>query len=127
GGASGALGGLIGAAFSDGAADAARAGLLDGAVGGAVGGVGGVVVKARHAAVAARALQDAAKLGIGTRAVVAEGLTDLAQGAWPAVLVEGKVYVARFHAEAWRLAGRGPVQKYGMVVLDAAGRVLGWK
>lgn len=51
----------------------------------------------------------------------------LSAGTYPALLVNGTVYVARFHSIAWEMAGKLPDQKYGMVVIDAAGRVLEWK
>ena len=70
----------------------------------------------------------AAGTGIGTTAVVAPGLTPGV--AYPALLIDGTVYVARFHAVAYELAGGaaacGTVQKYGMVILDATGKVIQW-
>lgn len=60
---------------------------------------------------------------IGTRALVAPGL---GAGTWPALIVGGRVYIARFHNIAWEAAGRGTVQAYGMAVIDAAGRVIRW-
>ena len=66
----------------------------------------------------------AAELGIGSKAVMATGL---GAGTWPALLVNGKVYVARFHEIAWQMSARGEVQKYGMAIIDASGRVVGWK
>jgi RHS repeat-associated protein len=66
----------------------------------------------------------AATLGIGSQAVVSPGL---GAGVWPALLVNGTVYVARFHQVAWEMANHGEVQKYGMVIIDAAGKVIGWR
>jgi len=75
-----------------------------------------------------------AGLGIGTQATVeplfAQWLIQTAgslAGIWPAIMVGGQVYVARFHNVAWEMAGRGEVQKYAFVILDAAGKVVGWK
>ena len=66
----------------------------------------------------------ASALGIGSQAVVQSGL---GAGSWPAIMVNGQVYVARFHCIAWELAGkRGVETKYGFATIDAAGKVLGW-
>ena len=66
----------------------------------------------------------ATQLGIGAQAVVAPGLSS---GAYPALLINGTVYVARFHDIAWRMAGRAePVAKYGIAIIDATGKVVGW-
>ncbi len=66
----------------------------------------------------------AGELGIGSTAVVAEGL---GAGSYPAILVNGTVYVARFHEIAWQLAGRAePIVKYGIAIIDATGKVIGW-
>jgi len=68
-----------------------------------------------------------ATLGVGTTAVVGPGL---GAGTWPALLIDGVVYVHRFHVLAAELAGGaascGPVQKYGMAIIDATGKVIGW-
>ena len=64
-----------------------------------------------------------AALGIGTRAVVARGL---GAGTWPALMIGGRVYVARFHDIAWRMGGSRRVQKWGFVIIDETGKVIGW-
>ena len=66
----------------------------------------------------------AGELGVGTTAVVAEGL---GAGSYPALLINGTVYVGRFHEIAWQLAGRAePIAKYGIAIIDATGKVIGW-
>lgn len=66
----------------------------------------------------------AAELGIGTQAVVAPGL---GAGSYPGLLINGTVYVARFHEIAWQMAGRAePIAKYGIAIVDATGKVIGW-
>jgi hypothetical protein len=84
--------------------------------------------RAARAAQVAQALLSEAELNemvAGTQAVVAEGL---GAGTHPAIVVEGVVYVARFHVIAWGLAGQAATQQgYGMAVIDSAGKVLGWK
>jgi hypothetical protein len=66
----------------------------------------------------------AAEFGIGTHAVVAPGL---GSGSYPGLLIGSTVYVARFHEVAWEMAGRAePVVKYGIAVIDATGKVIGW-
>jgi RHS repeat-associated protein len=69
----------------------------------------------------------AAAMGVGTTAVVGPGL---GPGTYPALLINGVVYVHRFHVLALELAGgtaaSGAVQKYGMVIIDASGKVIGW-
>jgi len=62
-------------------------------------------------------------LGIGSQAVVTGGL---GAGTYPALIVDGTVYVARFHNIAWQAAGYGAETKYGMAIIDAAGIVIGW-
>ena len=76
------------------------------------------------AAAGAASAGEAAALGIGTQAVVAPGL---GAGVWPALMVNGTVYVARFHVVAWEMAQHAQETKYGMVIIDAAGKVIGWK
>jgi RHS repeat-associated protein len=86
-----------------------------------VAGYGGVVVFGGGAAAGAGA---AGGLGIGTQAWVAPGL---GAGTWAGIMVNGQVYAARFHDIAWRAAGRcEPIQKYGMVIIDSTGKVIGW-
>lgn len=64
------------------------------------------------------------ELGIGTQAVVAPGL---GAGSYPGLLINGTVYVARFHEIAWQVAGRAePIVKYGIAIVDATGKVIGW-
>jgi len=59
---------------------------------------------------------------VGSQAIVAARLP---AGIYTALVVNGKVYVARFHHEAWRLAGRkGIEQFYGIAEIDATGKVL---
>jgi hypothetical protein len=62
-------------------------------------------------------------LGIGTQAVV---VGELGAGTYPALIVDGTVYVARFHNVAWQAANYGTETKYGMAIIDAAGKVIGW-
>ncbi len=73
------------------------------------------------------AVAGGAGLGIGTTAVVGPGL---GAGTYPALLIDGVVYVHRFHVLAAELAGGasacGTVQKYGMAVIDATGKVIEW-
>jgi RHS repeat-associated protein len=68
-----------------------------------------------------------AALGIGTTAVVGSGL---GAGTYPALLINGVVYVHRFHVLALELAGgaaaAGNVTKYGIAIIDATGTVIGW-
>jgi hypothetical protein len=46
-------------------------------------------------------------------------------GTYTALVVDGKVYVARFHIVAWELAGKkGTIQFYGSAEIDAAGKVV---
>jgi hypothetical protein len=43
------------------------------------------------------------------------------------MVVNGTVYVARMHNEAWNLAGRCPlsqIQRYGQAVIDKSGKVI---
>jgi hypothetical protein len=48
----------------------------------------------------------------------------LPAGVRPALVIDGKVYVARKHSEAWALAGkRGVEQFYGFAEIDATGKV----
>jgi RHS repeat-associated protein len=64
---------------------------------------------------------------IGTQAAVTPGL---GAGTWPAIITNGQVYVAQFHLVAYQMAGgplRGPTQWEGFAVIDAAGRVLGFR
>jgi len=58
---------------------------------------------------------------VGTQAVVATGL---GAGTYPALVVNGTVYVARFHNVAWQLAGYGTETFYGLATIDALGRVI---
>ena len=59
---------------------------------------------------------------IGSTAVVAPHLP---AGTYPALVVDGTVYVARFHHVAWALAGRTGVETfYGFATVNAAGKVL---
>ena len=63
----------------------------------------------------------AATVGVGSTAVVAPGL---GAGSYPALLINGTVYVARFHSVAFGMAGGVATGKYGMVVIDCSGKVL---
>jgi len=110
--------GQIGALAVSAVAGAAAGGLAIAGAGGAAAG-GGAAAAGGGAA--------AASLGVGSQAVVAPGLAAQAGVWYPALLVNGTVFVARFHAVAWEMASNGQVQKYGMVMLDAAGKVIGWK
>jgi len=110
---------------------AAEHGLWGGVPAGALGGMGAAAQSAEvlaagqriaSGAITAAATADAG-VGVGTQAVLAPGLSE---GTWPALLVDGKVYAARFHNIAWDLAGRGNVQKYGMAIIDETGKVVGW-
>lgn len=59
---------------------------------------------------------------IGAQAVVAPGL---GAGTYPALIIDGIPYVARFHIVAWELAGKTGVETfYGAATIDAAGRVI---
>ena len=58
---------------------------------------------------------------VGSTAVVATGL---GAGTYPALVVNGTVYVARFHNVAWQLAGYGTETFYGLATIDALGRVI---
>ncbi len=60
---------------------------------------------------------------VGSQAIVAPGL---GAGPWPALVVNGRVFVARFHDLAWQASGRGFVQAYGAVVIDSTGKVIRW-
>jgi hypothetical protein len=56
--------------------------------------------------------------------VVAPGL---GAGTYCGLEVNGVVYVARAHVVCWEMAGQtGVVGKYGIVIIDAAGKVIGW-
>ena len=66
----------------------------------------------------------AASGGVGTVAVDAGG--GLGAGTWPAIMKGGIVYYARMHSVAWAAAGAGAIQKYGMAIIDATGKVIGW-
>jgi RHS repeat-associated protein len=62
--------------------------------------------------------------GVGTTAVTTPFLPE---GIHAAIMINGTVYVARFHNLAWDLAGRcGQIQIYGMVEIDKAGKVIRW-
>jgi len=44
---------------------------------------------------------------------------------YAALVIDGKVYVGRFHITAWDLAGKkGVEQFYGSAEIDAAGKVV---
>jgi hypothetical protein len=58
---------------------------------------------------------------IGTQAVV---VGPLGAGTYPALVVNGTVYVARFHVLAWEAAGKGAEIFYGLATIDAAGNVI---
>jgi hypothetical protein len=59
---------------------------------------------------------------VGKQAVVSP---QLKAGTYPALVVDGKVYVARMHITAWELAGtQGVEQFYGFAEIDAAGNVV---
>ena len=58
----------------------------------------------------------------GKQAVVSPHLK---AGTYPALVVDGEVYVARMHITAWELAGKqGVEQFYGFAEIDAAGNVV---
>jgi RHS repeat-associated protein len=139
----GAAGGLIAGCFfsppTDSFASGFGAGVVPGGVGGTIGGLavaGGIVYLVDHGVlppitpdIAGRVGEGVrtvapSSLGVGSRAVVAPGLR---AGEYPALLVDGRVYVARMHEVAWELAGRtGEVQKYGIAEIDDAGTVIRW-
>lgn len=49
----------------------------------------------------------------------------LRAGTYPALVVDGKIYVARMHLLAWELADRqGVEQFYGFAEIDATGTTL---
>jgi len=49
----------------------------------------------------------------------------LRAGTYPALVVDGKVHVARMHLLAWELSGRqGVEQFYGFAEIDATGTTL---
>ena len=59
---------------------------------------------------------------VGHQAVVAPHLP---AGTYTALVIDGKVYVARMHISAWELAGKkGVEQFYGSAEIDAAGKVV---
>ncbi|MDA1054788.1 MAG: hypothetical protein O3C40_30545 [Planctomycetota bacterium] len=59
---------------------------------------------------------------VGSTAVVAPGL---GAGTYPALVVNGTVYVARFHNIAWQLAGAtGTETFYGFATITASGQVI---
>jgi len=59
---------------------------------------------------------------VGRQAVTAPNLP---AGTFTALVVDGQVYVARFHSVGWQLAGRtGNVQYSGWAEIDGAGRIL---
>ena len=61
---------------------------------------------------------------IGSQATVP---AHLPANTWPALVVDGRVYVAGMHNDAWAAAGYNPnVQAYGFATIDAAGRVVRW-
>jgi len=66
-------------------------------------------------------------IGIGTQAVMPAGLP---AGGYPAILIKGTVYIARFHFEATKLAGGAAmlpvIEKEGYVLIDSTGKVLQW-
>ena len=63
-----------------------------------------------------------ASLFVGKQAVVS---AHLPAGRFPALVVDGQVYVARMHNVAWELAGRkGVEQFYGFCEIDALGKVV---
>ena len=43
---------------------------------------------------------------------------------YPAIIVNGVVYIARFHNIAWRAAKCGEETFYGMATIDAGGKVI---
>jgi RHS repeat-associated protein len=64
------------------------------------------------------------RLGVGSQAVVAPGL---GAGTYPALMVNGTIYVARFHAVCWEMAGgAGTVQIYGIATVGPTGIVIRW-
>lgn len=86
---------------------------------GAIGAAG--VIKSVGAKLASRGAFDAASF-VGKQAVTTPNLP---AGVRAALVVDGKVYVARFHLQAWKLAGKkGVEQFYGFAEIDAAGKVL---
>ena len=59
---------------------------------------------------------------VGKQATVAPNLP---AGKYAALVINGKVYVARFHNVAWELAGRKGIESfYGFAEIDAAGKVI---
>ena len=59
---------------------------------------------------------------VGKQAVVS---THLKAGTYTALVVDGKVYVARMHISAWELAGKQGVELfYGFAEIDASGNVV---
>ena len=128
GAVAGAISGAISGIFSSTVGEAVVGGFTSGAISGVIpgavqGGRAAVGVAAGAAGAAAEA-GAAAATGIGTQAVVSSGL---GAGQYPALLINGTVYVARMHNVAWQLAGRtGEVLIYGIVEIDAAGRVVRW-
>ena len=59
---------------------------------------------------------------VGHQAVVTPHLP---AGVRAALVIDGKVYAARMHIQAWELAGKkGVEQFYGFAEIDAAGKVV---
>ncbi len=59
---------------------------------------------------------------VGSQAVTSPHLP---AGTYTALVVDGRVYVARMHITAWELAGKtGTEEFYGSAEIDATGRVV---
>ena len=59
---------------------------------------------------------------VGTKAITSPYLP---AGTYPALVINGQVYVARFHVTAWELAGKkGCEQFYGFATINTAGAVV---
>jgi len=100
--------------------------VLNGVAGAAMTGGVGLAIKGavwNSGATTAAAGGGAATGGvIGAQAVVAPGL---GAGTYPALIIDGVPYIARFHIVAWELAGKTGVETfYGAATIDAAGRVI---
>lgn len=90
---------------------------------GTFGGTAGTAATAGTVATGATATTIGAEAAatIGTQAVV---VGPLGAGTYPALVVNGTVYVARFHVLAWEAAGKGVEIFYGLATIDAAGKVI---
>lgn len=94
------------------------------AAGIAIAGGGGAAAGGAAGGGAAASGTAAAGYGVGSQAVVAPGLGG---GSYAGLGINGTVYCARFHDVAWKLANYAePIEKYGIVTIDAAGKVIGW-